>query len=111
MAVPVRLTDNRVVLADDNYFRDTIREPNAKFVSRLPVHHAHVPRRGGAKTKLHCITESHQHLGPQGNQPAEQSLTPTQIRDSEGPNLQEQKQAAAAPAHQPRRELGLRIHL
>ena len=42
---PVRLSDNRVVIADDNYIRESILNPNAKIVAGF-THYADVPGRG-----------------------------------------------------------------
>ena len=86
---PVRLTDNRVVLADDNYIRESILEPNAKVVSGfqsiMPTFRGVV-----SEDEIMAITEYIKHLAPQESNPLNNRTTPTQIRDSEVPNIQQQ---------------------
>ena len=86
---PVRLVDNRVVLADDNYIRESILEPNAKVVSGfqsiMPTFRGVV-----SEDEIIAITEYIKHLAPQEANPLNNRSTPTQIRDSEVPNIQQQ---------------------
>jgi cytochrome c oxidase subunit 2 len=86
---PVRLTDNRVIVADDNYIRESILEPNAKVVSGfqsiMPTFRGVV-----SEDEIIAITEYLKHLAPQAANPLNNRSTPTQIRDSEVPNIQQQ---------------------
>src|SRR5215472_2720353 len=86
---PVRLVDNRVVLADDNYIRESILEPNAKVVSGfqsiMPTFRGVV-----SEDEIMAITEYIKHLSPQASNPLNNRSTPTDIRDNEVPNIQEQ---------------------
>ena len=88
---PVRLVDNRVVLADDNYIRESILEPNAKVVSGfqsiMPTFRGVV-----SEDEIIAITEYLKHLAPQQANPLNNRSTPTQIRDSEVPNIQQQNE-------------------
>jgi cytochrome c oxidase subunit 2 len=99
----VRLVDNRVVMADDNYIRESILEPNAKVVSGfqsiMPTFRGVV-----SEDEIIAITEYLKHLSPQDSNPLNNRSTPTQIRDSEVPNLQqdnrqEQNQQGTRPAN------------
>jgi len=86
---PVRLVDNRVVVADDNYIRESILEPNAKVVSGfqsiMPTFRGVV-----SEDEIMAITEYIKHLSPQLSNPLNNRTTPTDIRDNEVPNIQEQ---------------------
>src|SRR5215469_15088745 len=99
---PVRLTDNRVVIADDNYIRESILQPNAKIVSGfqpiMPTFQGVVSEEG-----LIQITEYIKHMGQQESEPLNNRTDPTQIRDTEVPNIQQElkKQENAPPANQP----------
>ncbi|HEY2171055.1 MAG TPA: cytochrome c oxidase subunit II [Candidatus Angelobacter sp.] len=86
---PIRLTDNRVVLADDNYIRESILEPNAKVVSGfqsiMPTFRGVV-----SEDEIIAITEYIKHLSPQQANPLNNRTSPEEIRDSEVPNIQQQ---------------------
>src|SRR5215813_2560797 len=86
---PVRLTDNRVVIADDNYIRESILNPNAKVVSGFQ---AIMPTFQGVVTEdqLIQVTEYIKHLSQQDLQPLNNRSTPTQIRDTEVPTIQQE---------------------
>jgi cytochrome c oxidase subunit 2 len=101
---PVRLTDNRVVIADDNYIRESILEPNAKIVSGFQ---AIMPTFKGVITEdqLIQVTEYIKHLSQQDLQPLNNRSTPTQIRDTEVPTIQqelERQNKAAQPEKKPK---------
>jgi len=91
---PIRLTDNRVVLADDNYIRESILEPNAKVVSGfqsiMPTFRGVV-----SEDEIIAITEYIKHLAPQQANPLNNRTSPTEIRDSEVPNIQQQNRQPA----------------
>ncbi|HEY6272142.1 MAG TPA: cytochrome c oxidase subunit II [Terriglobales bacterium] len=99
---PVRLTDNRVVIADDNYIRESILQPNAKIVNGfqpiMPTFQGVISEEG-----LIQITEYLKHLGEQESQPLNNRTTPTQLRDTEVPSIQQEleKQPGNKPAQQP----------
>jgi cytochrome c oxidase subunit 2 len=100
---PVRLTDNRVVIADDNYIRESILQPNAKVVSGFQ---AIMPTFQGVITEeqLIEITEYIKHLSQQDSQPLNNRSTPTQLRDIEVPTIQqelERQNKAAQPEKKP----------
>jgi cytochrome c oxidase subunit 2 len=100
---PVRLTDNRVVIADDNYIRESILQPNAKIVSGFQ---AIMPTFQGVITEeqLIEITEYIKHLSLQDAQPLNNRSTPTQLRDIEVPTIQqelERQNKAAQPGKKP----------
>ena len=100
---PVRLTDNRVVIADDNYIRESILQPNAKIVSGFQ---AIMPTFQGVinEEQLIQITEYIKHLSEQGEQPLNNRSTPTQLRDTEVPTIQkelEQQNKSAQPGKKP----------
>jgi len=88
---PVRLQDNRVIVADDNYIRESILNPNAKVVSGfqpvMPTFQGVVSEEG-----LLQIIAYIKSLGEQGGEPLNNRSTPTQIRDSEVPGIQQQMQ-------------------
>ncbi len=93
---PVRLEDNRVVLADDNYIRESILEPNAKVVSGF---RSIMPTFRGVvgEDDLISITEYIKHLSEQELNPLNNRSTPTQIRDNEVPNIQQQQRVPQGP--------------
>jgi cytochrome c oxidase subunit 2 len=100
---PVRLTDNRVVIADDNYIRESVLQPNAKIVSGFQ---AIMPTFQGVinEEQLIQITEYIKHLSEQGEQPLNNRSTPTQLRDTEVPTIQqelEQQNKSAQPGKKP----------
>src|SRR5262249_32363917 len=100
---PVRLTDNRVVIADDNYIRESILQPNAKIVSGFQ---AIMPTFQGVITEdqLIQVTEYIKHLSQQDLQPLNNRSTPTQIRDTEVPTIQqelERQNKSAQPEKKP----------
>ncbi|PYP84662.1 MAG: cytochrome c oxidase subunit II [Candidatus Angelobacter sp. Gp1-AA117] len=86
---PVRLQDDRVIVADDNYIRESILNPNAKIVSGfqpiMPTFQGVVSEEG-----LLQIIAYIKSMGEQQGQPLNNRSTPTQIRDSEVPNIQQQ---------------------
>jgi cytochrome c oxidase subunit 2 len=92
---PIRLTDNRVVLADDNYIRESILEPNAKVVSGfqsiMPTFRGVV-----SEDEIIAITEYIKHLAPQQANPLNNRTSPSEIRDSEVPNIQQQNRQEPA---------------
>jgi len=100
---PVRLSDNRVVVADDNYIRESILQPNAKIVSGfqpiMPTFQGVVSEEG-----LIQITEYIKHLSGDeaGAAPLNNRSTPTQLRDTEVPTIQQElEQQGKKPANQP----------
>lgn len=94
---PVRLSDNRVVIADDNYIRESILHPNAKIVQGfqpiMPTFQGVVSEDG-----LIQITEYIKHMGTQESAPLNNRSTPTQIRDNEVPQIQQELQQGGQPA-------------
>src|SRR5262249_30748737 len=94
---PVRLTDNRVVIADDNYIRESILNPNAKVVSGFQ---AIMPSFQGVVSEegLIQITEYLKHLSPQDSQPLNNRSTPTYLRDTEVPANQQEIEQGKKPA-------------
>jgi len=100
---PVRLSDNRVIVADDNYIRESILQPNAKIVSGfqpiMPTFQGVVSEEG-----LIQITEYIKHLSGDeaGAAPLNNRSTPTQLRDTEVPTIQQElEQQGKKPANQP----------
>lgn len=95
---PVRLTDNRVIIADDNYIRESILQPNAKIVSGfqpiMPTFQGVVSEEG-----LIQITEYIKHMGQQESEPLNNRTNPTQIRDTEVPSIQQNLQQGTRPAN------------
>ncbi|HEY6969671.1 MAG TPA: cytochrome c oxidase subunit II [Candidatus Angelobacter sp.] len=88
---PVRLQDNRVIVADDNYIRESILNPNAKIVSGFqPI----MPTFQGviSEEQMLQIIAYLKSLGEQQGNPLNNRSTPTQIRDTEVPNVQQQMQ-------------------
>jgi cytochrome c oxidase subunit 2 len=85
----VRLSDNRVVIADDNYIRESILQPNAKIVSGfqpiMPTFQGVVSEEG-----LIQITEYLKSLSEQESQPLNNRSEPTQLRDTEVPAIQQE---------------------
>jgi cytochrome c oxidase subunit 2 len=102
---PVRLTDNRVVVADDNYIRESILNPNAKVVAGLqpimPTFQGVVSEEG-----LIQITEYIKHMSQQESEPINNRSTPTEIRDNEVPTIQQelQQQGNPRPANPPEKK-------
>jgi cytochrome c oxidase subunit II len=94
---PVRLTDNRVIIADENYIRESILNPNAKVVSGfqpiMPTFQGVVSEEGMVQ-----ITEYIKHLAEQESQPLNNRSTPTQLRDTEVPAIQQDLQKPPAPS-------------
>jgi cytochrome c oxidase subunit II len=97
---PVRLTDNRVVIADDNYIRESILQPNAKIVSGfqpiMPTFQGVVSEEG-----LIQITEYLKSLSEQESQPINNRSTPTELRDTEVPTIQQELEQGNRPAKPP----------
>jgi cytochrome c oxidase subunit 2 len=93
----VRLSDNRVVVADDNYIRESILNPNAKVVQGfqpiMPTFQGVVSEEG-----LIQITEYIKHMGTQESEPINNRSTPTQLRDNEVPMIQQELQQGGQPA-------------
>lgn len=94
---PVRLSDNRVVVADDNYIRESILNPNAKIVNGfqpiMPTFQGVVSEEG-----LIQITEYIKHLSAQESEPLNNRSTPTELRDNEVPTIQQELQQRGQPA-------------
>jgi cytochrome c oxidase subunit II len=86
---PVRLEDNRVVVADDNYIRESVLNPNAKIVSGfqpiMPTFQGVVSEEG-----LLQIIAYIKSLSEQQGEPLNNRTDPSLIRDSEVPNIQQQ---------------------
>jgi cytochrome c oxidase subunit 2 len=101
---PVRLQDNRVVVADDNYIRESILDPNAKIVSGfqpiMPTFRGVISEEGLLQIIAYIKT-----LSEQTGQPLNNRSTPTQIRDNEVPTIQQQmhqeNQAPKPPGKKP----------
>jgi cytochrome c oxidase subunit II len=94
----VRLTDGHVVVADDNYIRESILVPNAKVVSGFqPI----MPTFQGmiSEEDLIQLSDYIKHLSaPQMEGPLNNRSTPEQIRDNEVKQVQDQmKQQETAP--------------
>jgi cytochrome c oxidase subunit II len=88
---PVRLQDNRVVIADEDYIRESILNPNAKIVSGfqpiMPTFNGVVSEEGLIDIIAYIKSLSEQQAEPLNNR-----STPGQIRDTEVPNIQQQMQ-------------------
>lgn len=88
---PVRLSDGRTVLADDNYIRESVLDPAAKVVSGFqPI----MPTFQGVVTSEEDMLQLIAYiksLGEQSGQPLNNRTTPTMIRDNEVPNIQQEK--------------------
>ena len=97
---PVRLNDGRVIVADDAYIRESILDPNAKIVSGFD---AVMPTFQGTvgEDDLIQLMEYLKHLSPQDAEPLNNRSTPTQIRDSEVPNIQQELNKQVVPATAP----------
>lgn len=98
---PVRLSDNRVVIADDSYIRESILQPNAKIVNGfqpiMPTFQGVISEEG-----LIQITEYIKHMSEQESEPLNNRTSPAEIRESEVPNIQrELKKQEKSPANQP----------
>lgn len=98
---PVRLSDNRVVIADDSYIRESILQPNAKIVNGfqpiMPTFQGVVSEEG-----LIQITEYIKHMAEQESEPLNNRTSPAEIRESEVPNIQrELKKQEKSPANPP----------
>jgi len=97
---PVRLTDGRTLIADDNYIRESILVPNAKVVSGFqPI----MPTFQGmiSEEDLITLTDYIKHLSDQ-SEPLNNRTTPSQIRDNEVTHIQEQmKRQNTAPQKPP----------
>ena len=85
----MRLSDNRVVIADDNYIRESILNPNAKVVSGfqpiMPTFQGVVSEEG-----LIQITEYIKHLSQQESEPINNRSNPGELRDTEVPTIQQE---------------------
>jgi cytochrome c oxidase subunit 2 len=86
---PVRLSDGRTVIADDNYVRESILDPAAKIVSGfqpiMPTFKGIVNEDG--MLQLIAYIKS---LNEQPGQPLNNRTSPTMIRDTEVPNIQQE---------------------
>src|SRR5229473_1325294 len=86
---PVRLTDNRVVVADDNYIRESILNPNAKIVSGfqpiMPTFQGVVKEDDLVQLIAYIKSMPTVDAGPINNR-----TSPAMIRDSEVTNIQQQ---------------------
>ena len=95
---PVRLSDNRVVIADDNYIRESILSPNAKVVDGfrpiMPTFQGVVSEEG-----LIQITEYIKHMSQQESEPINNRSTPTDLRENEVPTIQQELQQGNRPAN------------
>jgi cytochrome c oxidase subunit II len=94
---PVRLSDNRVIIADDNYIRESILNPNAKVVAGfqpiMPTFQGVVSEEG-----LIQITEYIKHMSQQESEPINNRSTPGDLRDNEVPTIQQELQQGNRPA-------------
>jgi len=97
-----------VVLADDNYIRESILEPNAKVVSGfqsiMPTFRGVV-----SEDEIIAISEYIKHLAPQEANPLNNRTSPTQIRDSEVRTFKTKTSSRTSSNRRskPRRERGL----
>ncbi|HLJ86473.1 MAG TPA: cytochrome c oxidase subunit II [Candidatus Angelobacter sp.] len=94
---PVRLNDGRTVIADNNYIRESILNPNIKIVSGfqpiMPTFQGVVSEEGLIQLVKYIET-----LSLQQGEPLNNRTSPSEIRDNEVPNIQDQmKQQNAAP--------------
>jgi cytochrome c oxidase subunit II len=88
---PVRLQDNRVVIADDNYIRNHLLNPGIEIVNGFqPI----MPTFRGVinEEQMVQIIAYIKSLSEQTGQPLNNRSTPTDIRDTEVPNVQQQMQ-------------------
>jgi cytochrome c oxidase subunit 2 len=88
---PVRLQDNRVIIADENYIRESILDPNAKIVNGfqpiMPTFRGVISEEGMVEIIAYIKS-----MSEQTGQPLNNRTTPTDIRDTEVPNVQQQMQ-------------------
>src|SRR5215469_14427646 len=88
---PVRLQDNRVIIADNDYIRESILNPNAKIVSGfqpiMPTFQGVISEEGMLQIIAYIKS-----MSEQTGQPLNNRSTPTEIRDNEVPNVQQQMQ-------------------
>ena len=86
---PVRLSDGRTVIADDNYIRESVLDPAAKIVSGfqpiMPTFKGIVNEDG--MLQLIAYIKS---LDEQAGQPLNNRTSPTMLRDTEVPNIQQE---------------------
>jgi cytochrome c oxidase subunit II len=88
---PVRLQDNRVVVADDNYIRNHILNPGTEVVNGFqPI----MPTFRGviSEEQMVQIIAYIKSLSEQTGQPLNNRTTPGDLRDTEVPNVQQQMQ-------------------
>lgn len=99
---PVRLSDGRTVLADDNYIRESVLDPAAKIVSGfqpiMPTFKGIVNEDG--MLQLIAYIKS---LNEQSGQPLNNRTSPTMLRDTEVPNIQQEMKDQSGTS-QPRPE-------
>lgn len=89
---PVRLQDNRVVIADDNYIRNHILNPGTTevvngFQPIMPTFRGVISEEGMVQIIAYIKS-----LSQQTGQPLNNRTSPNQIRDTEVPNVQQQMQ-------------------
>src|SRR5262249_15212589 len=88
---PVRLQDNRVVIADENYIRESILNPNAKIVSGfqpiMPTFQGVDSEEGVLQIIAYIKSMAYQTVQTLNNR-----STPTQSRYTEVPNIKQQIQ-------------------
>lgn len=89
---PVRLQDNRVVIADDNYIRNHILNPGTTevvngFQPIMPTFRGVISEEGMVQIIAYIKS-----LSEQTGQPLNNRTTPTDLRDTEVPNVQQQMQ-------------------
>lgn len=89
---PVRLQDNRVVIADDNYIRNHILNPGTTevvngFQPIMPTFRGVISEEGMVQIIAYIKS-----LSQQTGQPLNNRTSPSQIRDTEVPNVQQQMQ-------------------
>jgi cytochrome c oxidase subunit 2 len=98
----VRLSDDRTVMADDNYIRESILNPNAKIVSGfqpiMPTFQGVVKEDDLVQLIAYIKSMPSMDAGPLNNR-----TSPGMIRDSEVTNIQQQMRQdnAAKPGKQP----------
>src|SRR5437016_1948082 len=86
---PVRLQADRGEVADDNYIRESVLNPNAKIVSGFqPI----MPTFQGVvnEDELLQLVAYIKSMAEQAGEPLNNRTTPSQIRDTEVPNIQQQ---------------------
>jgi cytochrome c oxidase subunit 2 len=89
---PVRLADNRVVIADDNYIRNHILNPGTTemvngFQPIMPTFRGIIN-----EEEMVQIIAYIKSMSEQTGQPLNNRSTPTDLRDTEVPNVQQQMQ-------------------